>query len=105
MKVDFFHTKECHIWKTALSVLEDALADAGVEQNYCVSVITSDEEAEEFKFTGSPTILVNGANVDPMRRKVTKFVALGCAPYFWNQKTFEYPPKEMILQALSESKQ
>lgn len=104
-RVLFMHTSQCHVWKTALEELEAALQEAGGDVDYEVRVINTNEEAEEYRFSGSPTILVDGVNVDPMARNIKKFIASGCRPYFYKGKTLEYPPKEMIVAALKQGEQ
>ena len=100
MKVTFLHTADCHIWKTAINELEEALTEAKLEIKYDVVQVTSQTQAEKLKFTGSPTVLINGKNVDKMKRKINQFTNSGCAIYFWKGKTYEYPPKEMITAAI-----
>lgn len=104
MKVTLLHTSGCHIWKTALEELEVALAKTGNRISYEVVQVTSQAQAEKLKFTGSPTILINGKNVDKMKRKINRFTNSGCSIYFWKGKTYEYPPKEMITAAIKENK-
>ncbi len=100
LKVQLLHTSDCHIWKTSLEELEAALKEVKKEIRYEVVQITNQQEADEYTFTGSPTILLNGVNVDPLRRSLKKFIFSGCTPYFWKGKSYEYPPKEMIVAAL-----
>jgi hypothetical protein len=53
-----------------------------------------------YRFFGSPTVQVNGEDVDPKAKMVTKYGMSSCRPYFWNGKSYDYPPKEMIMEAL-----
>lgn len=100
MKIQLLHTADCHAWKDSLSVLEDALKTKGLEVKYEVILIETEDQAKLYKFIGSPTILIAGVDVDPMARNVTTYSVSSCRPYFYQGKTYDFPPKEMILQTL-----
>ena len=100
--VVFAYAPDCHVWEKALGELEEAIAARRLSARVRRVVVRTKKDAERFKFTGSPTITVDGVNVDPMRRSVTRFSALSCAPYFYRGQAYEYPPLEMIVVALSE---
>lgn len=100
MKIQLLHTADCHAWKDSLFVLEDALKTKGLEVKYEVILIGTKDQAKTYKFSGSPTILVDGVDVDPMARNVTTYSVNSCRPYFHQGKTYDFPPREMILEAL-----
>lgn len=94
MKVQLLHNKECHMWKK----LRDILLGMGIEPE--VIEIETEEQAQEFRFAGSPQLLIDGKDVDPMAEKITNFHVSGCRVYLWKGKMYEYPPQEMIETAL-----
>lgn len=100
MIVELFHTQTCHIWPTALKELEAALLEAGVDAEIKTVVVDSQEQAEKCRFLGSPTLHVDGRDVDPVAEKLTKYGLAACRTYWFSGKSFEFPPKEMILAAL-----
>lgn len=102
MQVKLLHTKDCHVWKDTLSVLEETLEDVGLEPNLEVVQIRNEDEAKKHKFLGSPTILINNLDIDPQARKLSNFTVSSCRPYFWQGKSYDLPPKEMVLAALRE---
>ena len=62
MRVDFLFWRGCPSHPEALELLEDVLAGrAEVE----VREVTTQAEADELAFPGSPTIRVDGRDVDP----------------------------------------
>ena len=101
-KIDFFHTNDCHTWKISLKDLEEVLKEEKIDAKINVQLVETQEQADRFKFTGSPTIIINEKNVDPTSREQKNFVLLGCRLYFYKGKSFEFPPKEMIKDALKE---
>ena len=48
-----------------MELLEQVLRERGIEADLAVREITTREEAEALRFPGSPTILVDGRDVDP----------------------------------------
>ncbi|MBI4361318.1 DUF2703 domain-containing protein [Candidatus Micrarchaeota archaeon] len=100
MDVKLYHTQTCHIWSKALEELKKAFAESGVRVEIKTIVVNTQEEAEQHRFLGSPTLHVNGRDVDPMAEKMTRYGLSACRTYWWKGKSFEYPPEEMVLQAL-----
>lgn len=98
--IRLLHTEACHAYHYAFDELEKALKEKGLPVKFEVILITSEKEAKEHKFFGSPAIQVNGEDVDPKAKMVTKYSVSSCRPYFWKGKSYDYPPKEMILEAL-----
>lgn len=95
---------DCHAWKESLSILEDALKSKGMEVKYEVILVETEDQARAYKFSGSPTILVDDIDVDPMARNIKIFSVSSCRPYFYKGKSYDLPPNEMILEALSSKK-
>ncbi|MFN7088215.1 MAG: DUF2703 domain-containing protein [Candidatus Paceibacteria bacterium] len=94
MTVQLLHNKECHIWK---KVLEELRA-LGVEPE--VILVKNDEDALRYRFFGSPQILVDGRDIDPMASQISNYHTIGCRLYIWKGKVYEYPPREMLMKAL-----
>ncbi|MBI2617591.1 DUF2703 domain-containing protein [Candidatus Gottesmanbacteria bacterium] len=101
MKIQLLHTADCHAWKESLSILEEALKTKGLAAKYEVILIDTEGQAKAYKFNGSPSILIDGIDVDPMARNVKSYSVSSCRPYFYHGKTYDYPPKEMIIEALT----
>lgn len=100
MQVQLLHTKDCHAWQEAEKVLEDALKEAGFTIKYQVVLVNSDEQARQLKFLGSPQITVDRVDVDPLAKNATRYSIASCRPYLYQGKSYDYPPKEMILKAI-----
>jgi len=102
LKLEILHNAECHTWEKLAEELKTWLHQWGLGGNVelVVTLVNTDEEAIKLKFAGSPMILVNGKDVDPMAERITNYHVSGCRVYFWNGKVFEYPPKAMVEKAL-----
>jgi len=103
MKIQLIRNDGCHIWQSAEKVLKEVLSEAGLPADYEVVVVKSDDEAKDLKFFGSPQILIDGKDIDPLASKVSDYHFQGCRFYLWREKMYEHAPKEMILQALRKS--
>lgn len=100
MIIQILHNKDCNFWQIAKKELEALLEEKELTVPIEEILISTDEEAVQHKFAGSPKILVNGQDIDPMADKVTNFHASGCRVYFWKGKAYEVPPREMMEEAL-----
>lgn len=100
INIRLMHVPGCHSWKDAIGVLEEAMAVIGIKATISVNVIETDEDAVQFKFVGSPSIRINGEDVDTLPKKVSQYKAASCRPYFYEGRSYDYPPKEMIISAL-----
>jgi hypothetical protein len=65
VEIDVLYWAGCPSHPEALDLLEDVLAERGVEASVVLREITSQVEAERERFPGSPTIRVDGRDVDP----------------------------------------
>jgi hypothetical protein len=63
-RVEFLWWAECPSWDRALAILRERLAAAGLDPaSVVITEVTTDEQAASLGFPGSPTIRVNGADV------------------------------------------
>ena len=65
-RVEFLWWHECPSWERALELLREAMKDEGLDPEAIESrEIDTEEMAREESFLGSPTIRVDGADVQP----------------------------------------
>ncbi len=102
LDIQLLHTRACHGYERAMRELEVALEEAGLPVRFEVILVNSQEEAEQHRFIGSPTIRVNGTDIESEAANVEKFGTGSCRPYFWKDRFYDYPPKDMILAAIRE---
>ena len=76
------------------------MKEVGIKDKIDIFVIKTQKDAEKHKFSGSPTIKINGEDMDTMAKKVTAHSPASCRPYFCKAKFYDYPPREMIMEAL-----
>ncbi|MCS6830354.1 MAG: thioredoxin family protein [Armatimonadota bacterium] len=65
MRVQLLYYPDCPSHERALELVYEALQAEGVRADVEVVRIETDEEAERYRFVGSPTIRFNSIEVDP----------------------------------------
>jgi hypothetical protein len=99
MEIHFLWWEGCashsEAWQRLHDVLDEMQIDAHVER----VEIQTDEEAERWHFPGSPTILVNGEDIDPNAPSLP--TRLTCRIYFKEDgRPSPLPSRKMIRRAL-----
>ncbi len=102
LKIEILYTEGCPSHPNARSLLKEVLRDEGVEAEIEEIEIKDQSMAERFEFIGSPTIRINGRDVEREVEK-RKDYGLKCRVYFTEAGLKGYPPREMIRQALREA--
>ena len=64
MKVELLYWQGCPSYPEARELLADVLAAGGVETEIRMREVRTDAEAEELGFPGSPTIRIDGRDVE-----------------------------------------
>ncbi len=62
--------------------------------------VDDQKEAEKYNFLGSPTVQINGLDIERKRREDKPF--FGCRLYQIGRGSSGTPPKELLLDALKE---
>ncbi|MHB1698603.1 MAG: mercuric ion transporter MerT [Acidobacteriaceae bacterium] len=102
MQVEVLFIAGCPHHKPAAELAREALRAVGLPMVVEEVEIRTTEEADAWNFLGSPTIRVNGLDVEPEARTVRHF-GLGCRSYRQNGKASGLPSMELILLALQEN--
>ncbi len=102
MKVRFLYFEGCPNAEPTLLLLKEALAAEAPDSKLEAVEILSDEEASRFGFLGSPSIQIDGLDIEKERRKDPPL--FGCRIYRTARGSCGVPPKAMILEAIREAK-
>lgn len=65
MDIEFLYWEGCPSYPEARQLLDDVLAERQIDAEVKVLEVQSQAEAVELRFPGSPTIRVEGRDVDP----------------------------------------
>jgi hypothetical protein len=101
VRVSFLYYEECPSYDLALERLREVMDEEGTPAEVKVVKVESEEQARELRFVGSPTIRVDGQDIDPPS---DSHYALTCRAYrLEDDRISPLPSKEMIRRALSSS--
>ena len=101
IEIEFLYFDDCPSHERALELLEQAVQDEGVDARIDIRCVETEEEAEAYRFPGSPTIRVNGVDID---QDATPPVGLSCRAYrLENGRISPLPPKEKIVSAIRQA--
>lgn len=102
MKIEVLYIADCPNHRTAVERVQGVLRAAGIDNTVTEVEILNTIEAEKWKFIGSPTVRINGVDIEPEARTVRHF-GLGCRSYAENGHRSGAPSAELIWRALQES--
>jgi hypothetical protein len=81
-------------------LLREALQAVGVKAQIVEQKVETQAQAEALRFPGSPTIRINGEDIDPVGAAVARS-ALTCRTYGWADGRLQpLPEKRRIIAAL-----
>jgi hypothetical protein len=94
--VEMLHTEDCPHAIEYLPRLRRLVADAGLTAPVQVRLVADPEQAQRERFLGSPTIRINGRDVDPDADRRRDY-ALSCRLYTSPAGVSGTPPDEWVL--------
>lgn len=99
MHIDFLYFDDCPSHAAALERLHAVLAEEQLQPTLTVIKVETEEQAAHLRFTGSPTILINGQDITPPPSDA--IYALTCRAYrLENGRISPLPSPELIRAAL-----
>jgi glutaredoxin len=104
MKIEILRTEGCPTYKEARRILEEVMGEEGIKEEIKEILIENEDMARELKFIGSPTIRINGADIEKAARGRQDY-GLRCRVYITGEGVYGWPSKEMIREALREAKE
>lgn len=100
LNIQLLHSESCHSYQKALAEIYKARDEFGLMAEVEVILVDSQEKALDYKFLGSPTIKINGTDLEPELEATGNFTTDACRAYFYEGSLYDYPPKEMLINAL-----
>ena len=103
MKIEVLYVADCPSHLAAIKLVKHVLAAEGVEAEIHEVLVTDEAMAGELGFCGSPTIRINGRDVEGESQDPQSF-ALSCRLYA-GSKQIGLPPAEMVHRAVLTARQ
>jgi hypothetical protein len=100
MKIELFYWEGCPSHPEAIELLQQVLDERGLHVPVELREVTTHSEAAELRFPGSPTIRVDGHDVDPVGAESPP--ALNCRIYrLPDGRVSPIPSRQQLEEALS----
>jgi hypothetical protein len=99
MKIELLYFDGCPSYAELLPKLRELLAGEGIEEEVELRRVETPDEAERERFLGSPTVRIDGEDVDPSAEKRNDF-GLECRLYRTEEGLVRMPPEAWIRAAL-----
>jgi hypothetical protein len=97
--IEFFFWRGCPSHPEALALLQDVLDERGIREPIELREVFTRDEAVELRFPGSPTIRIDGRDVDPEGAKAPP--ALNCRIYrLPDGRVSPVPSRQQLEEAL-----
>lgn len=103
MKVELLYFDGCPGYEELRPRLERLLAERGLPVSLELLPVTNLEEAKEKQFLGSPTVRVDGRDVEPAAAHRADF-GMKCRLYSTSTGIGHSPPDELIAAALERTR-
>ncbi len=97
MRVEVLYFEGCPNVRATVDRLQRALQERGLTPPVAEIPVVDEEMAQELRFPGSPTVRINGLDIDPPARGRTAF-GIACRTYEGGQGI---PSEALIRRAVS----
>ena len=104
MTIEVFYFDGCPNHDRLLEHLPRLLEREGIAARIVLRNVSDDQQAQRARFLGSPTIRVNGRDIDPCAAERTDY-GVKCRIYRAATGLTGMPPDEWILAALTDAKE
>ncbi len=99
MRIELLYFDGCPSYGSFLPRLRELLAEAGIDARVNLRRVESSEAAVTARFLGSPTVRVDGVDVEPAAGERDDF-GLKCRLYRTEHGRQAMPPETLVLNAL-----
>ena len=100
MTIELLYWEGCPSYPEARELLEDVLRRRGLDASVEMREVRTQDEAEALRFPGSPTIRIDGRDVDPAG--ATARPALNCRIYHLpDGRVSPIPSRDQLEEALA----
>ena len=101
MKIEVLYFDGCPNHKPAVERVRQVLKEEGLSAEILEVTVSGPAIAQELGFLGSPSIRVNGLDVEPEARRASAY-GMMCRTYAVNGRREGLPSHEMVRQAIRE---
>ena len=97
--IEVLYVQDCPHYPEALAMVERVRAELGIDSQLHTTLIIDQAAAEQARFPGSPTVRVEGHDVEPGSGPAIEYV-LGCRLYRLEHRFAGHPEERWVCEAL-----
>jgi hypothetical protein len=97
--IEVLYVQDCPHYRDTLALVERIRGELGMEAELRSTLIVDQTAAEQARFAGSPTVRVDGRDVEPGSEPATEYV-LGCRLYRLEHRFAGQPEERWVREAL-----
>jgi hypothetical protein len=97
--IEVLHVADCPNYPEALAMVERVRAQLGIDAEVHTTLIADQAAAERARFPGSPTIRVDGLDVEPVAEPPTE-LTVACRLYRHEHRFAGQPQERWVREAL-----
>ena len=97
--IDVLYVQDCPHYQETLALVERVRAELGIDAELHSILVVDQAAADGARFPGSPTVRVDGRDVEPGSEPATEYV-LGCRLYRLEHRFAGQPEERWIREAL-----
>ena len=97
--IEVLYVQDCPHYPATLALVGRMRAELGIDAEVRTSLILDQAAAERARFPGSPTVRVDGRDVEPGSEPATEYI-VGCRLYRLEYRFVGQPEERWIREAL-----
>jgi hypothetical protein len=97
--IEVLYVQDCPAYQATLALVQRVRAELGIDAELRTSLIADQAAAERARFAGSPTVRVDGHDVEPGSEPATEYL-LGCRLYRLEYRFAAQPEERWVRDAL-----
>ena len=99
MKIEVLYFEGCPHHRGTVGLVEETIERLGMDADVTEVRVESDEHAEQIDFLGSPTVRIDGVDIEPNAASDAT-VGLSCRVYSTPEGPSGIPPEDMLESAM-----
>lgn len=103
VNIGIFFIEGCPGVPSITDIINEIIAEEAIDADISLYLIETLEDARRLHFTGSPTVRINGRDIEPNMQTVKDY-GLRSRHYYINGGKSDYPAKSMIRDAIKKVK-
>ena len=100
--VEVLHVQDCPHLQETLALVERVRAELGIDAELRTTLIVDQAAAEQARFPGSPTVRVDGRDVEPGSEPASEWI-FACRLYRFGHRFASQPEERWIRHALQQA--